>query len=297
MLNPPAAVLEFFRQQSIRPAIVWEIERRDGEQFFFTAHDVKLTVEGQEYTPLGAVEGSAARREGQLVVHDREFNGALESAQITEEDLRGEKFHDAIVTERWVDWRYPEWGVIATFVYWIGDVTFDGRVWQCSVEGVMRFLAHEVGDIYSRNCRHDLGVVNPLTGIGCPVNLATFTIAGLSPYAFGDGDRRQVIRLDPGVVAGSGTYADTHFSHGYIVVATGANAGIRGDIKRYFAETRQIELFRPLPYPMATTDTFILVAGCDKLFSTCKTKFNQAPSFGAWDLPGSDAVFAIKLSS
>ena len=54
----------------------------------------------------------------------------------------------------------------------------------------------------------------------------------------------------------------------------------------------RVELVLPLPYEIAVNDDFEIVAGCDKNFATCVSKFSNAINFrGEPHVPGSDKIF------
>jgi uncharacterized phage protein (TIGR02218 family) len=54
-----------------------------------------------------------------------------------------------------------------------------------------------------------------------------------------------------------------------------------------------IELWQAMASPIREGDGFIITAGCDKQFSTCKAKFNNALNFRGYPhMPGSDFVLS-----
>ena len=57
----------------------------------------------------------------------------------------------------------------------------------------------------------------------------------------------------------------------------------------------EIELWQPMHFEVAAGDTFIVTAGCDKLFATCAAKFANAENFrGFPHMPGND--FALSYA-
>lgn len=65
------------------------------------------------------------------------------------------------------------------------------------------------------------------------------------------------------------------------------------EVKRHRREagTAAIELWQALPEPLATGNSFVVTAGCDKRFATCKNRFNNAVNFrGFPHIPGNDFV-------
>lgn len=282
-----APVLGLSEANLKRIATCFKLERKDGTVFRLTSHDKQITLGGEVYSPMNGVDASAKRKESALRDHDMEFRGVVvSSGTITSADLRAGRYRGAKVTEQLCDWRYPFSGTWGSAIYWIGDTKFTGEVWECQIAGFARWLKHKVGSIFTRNCEVTLGDAK------CTVNLASFTTAGVTILGMVDGEKRRIIRANPAQLSGS--FADNWFQHGKVIFTSGANNGLKGDIRVYTQATREIELQLPMPFEIATTDTFSVIAGCDKRSSTCKTKFSNLVNFrGDPFLPGSDKVLRI----
>ncbi len=283
MISVPASAQGLIGARAKRLTTLWKITRTDGQILRFTAHDRAIVFEGSTFSPAGAMVASARRREGSGKDANFEARGIISSDKITSEDLRGGKYRDARVDEYLVDWRYPFAGAVSQDVYWIGDASFDGENWHAEIEGPTRWLKTSIGHVFGRNCTHVLG------DSGCGVNLAGFTTSGVTVVAMVDGERRRILRANP--VDLSGAHVDNHFRDGVVTFSSGANNGLRGEVQAYTQATRQIELQLPMPYDIAVGDTFTIVAGCDRLWSTCVTKFTNGNRFrGFRFMPTADRV-------
>jgi hypothetical protein len=81
---------------------------------------------------------------------------------------------------------------------------------------------------------------------------------------------------------------DGFYALGRLVWTVGenANAGWLSEVKKYTEADRRIELQLPTPLDIVTNltqpDRFTLIPGDDKLFSTCRDKFDNADRFGGW---------------
>jgi uncharacterized phage protein (TIGR02218 family) len=85
------------------------------------------------------------------------------------------------------------------------------------------------------------------------------------------------------------TQAAGYFSSGEVEWLTGANAGRRMEIKEF--SNKQFTLVLPMPNNIAAGDTFNAIAGCDKTFNTCFSKFSNAVNFrGEPYVPGMDKM-------
>jgi uncharacterized phage protein (TIGR02218 family) len=55
----------------------------------------------------------------------------------------------------------------------------------------------------------------------------------------------------------------------------------------------RIELWQRMAEPIAPGDTFLIAAGCDKQFSTCKAKFDNLANFRGFPyVPGNDFMLS-----
>lgn len=73
------------------------------------------------------------------------------------------------------------------------------------------------------------------------------------------------------------TQADGYFALGYVVITSGANAGLVRTVRSFSAGV--LTLLYPLPGACAAGDTFTAYPGCDKLQNTCSSKFANLPHF------------------
>ena len=81
------------------------------------------------------------------------------------------------------------------------------------------------------------------------------------------------------------------FGGGLLTFTSGANAGRAMEIKRQSGTA--IELWQAMSAPVAPGDSVTLIAGCDKQFATCKTKFANGINFRGFPyMPGNDAVLS-----
>jgi len=135
-------------------------------------------------------------------------------------------------------------------------------------------------ELYSPTCRAVLGDAR------CKVNLASFSVTG----AVSTVTSKQIF------IANSFTQAAGYFTAGEVEWLTGTNAGRRMEIKEF--SNKQFVLVLPMPSNITVGDTFKAVAGCDKAFSTCYGKFNNATNFrGEPHIPGMDKLLATAATA
>jgi uncharacterized phage protein (TIGR02218 family) len=265
-----------------RLARLFRITRTDGVVLRFTDHNGQLVYNGETFDPAGGIDGSARRYQHSLRAASMEFRGIISSAQIAEDDLRAGLYREAQIEEIEVDWRYPWRGAVTYRVWWLDATAFDEEIWTGEISGPQRFTDRQIGEVFDRTCERDLG--DDL----CGVNIASLVVAGVTVLFVEDGAKRLTVRADPGTIA---PFSDGYFAYGELLWQTGANAGLRGNVKAYRSADRRIELQAPAPRDIAAGDTFDLYPGCDKLLGTCRDRFANVENFGGWPyIPGADRV-------
>ncbi|MFO1242339.1 MAG: DUF2163 domain-containing protein [Rickettsiales bacterium] len=268
-----SALTNHLQQDVTTLATCWKLTRRDGAVMGFTDHDRDLTVSGQSYvaatgfTPT-AIEGSAG-----LAVDNLDVEGMLDSAAISEEDIHAGKYDHAEIEVFMVNYMSPSDGILPLRTGWLGEVRYTSGKFVAEVRGLTQRLQQRVGELYSPGCRADFGDSR------CKINLATFTTTGTLT-----GATSRTVLLDSARTENSGV-----FSFGRITFTSGANDGISMEIKQYTKGKMMLVL--PLPYQPQAGNAYTITQGCDKSFSTCKTRYNNAVNFrGEPHVPGLDRI-------
>jgi hypothetical protein len=117
---------------------------------------------------------------------------------------------------------------------------------------------------------------------GSPAN-DQYNVAGDGTYTF-DGTH------NPGqMVFINYLYSIGYFAYGQVTFTSGQNKGFVMDVKAFSPGV--VTLAMTLPYPLAVGDTYSIVAGCDKLFGTCRDRWNNVVHFrGEPYIPGQDVI-------
>lgn len=258
-----------------RFATCWKIERRDGQVYRLTDHNRPLTVDSETYTPIDSISASARQSKEDLENNTLEVHGAISSATIQNDDLRGGRFREAKLTEFLVDWRFPFAGKFKTSVFWISETTFTGEVWQAQLVGIVHKLRQKVGGMYGRSCRWALGDDN------CGVDLTSLTSTGTVDLVV---VTRRTFRSSLSIVQPDGYYGD-----GLLTWTSGLNDGLTGEIRGHLEANGNLALHLPMPFDIEVGDTFTVYPGCRKVQEDCKNKFNNFNNFGGFPhIPGTD---------
>lgn len=276
-IAPPAAAN--LVQRTLRFATLWAITRADATVKRFTDHNAAIVYGGATYSP-GGFDASARRADGNLGGHTVELDGLVASGGVTVEDLRAGRYDEASLVETLIDWRYPWAGAIRSRTFWIDSVSFDGQTWTAQTSGLSRYLRLPVGRNLSRSCYWNLFEQFGVSGVaGCKVDPATYTFTPVEVAVVVDA-RRQFTCASGDVTGALGL---DYFADGKVTWLTGDNAGVVSEVATHPDHATglyTLSLHIETDFDVVVGDTFTLTAGCDKLFATCKAKFNNAANFG-----------------
>ncbi len=262
----------------------WRVTRADGAVFGFTDHDRTLKFAEIDFTPVnGVVATDMVAGEG-LAVGGHEVAGALALDGLSASDLAAGLWDNARVVAWLVNWQSVDQRVVIARGN-IGEVTREDDAFHAEVRSPGHQLDQPRGRVFSRRCDADLGDERCGKVIAGSAFSASGVVAGTDWY-------RRV------TANGLGPYVDGWFTHGLLTWTSGANQGATAEIR---AHTRGAEV--TLSFWQATAarilvgDTFTIVAGCDKRFSTCVEKFSNATRFrGFPHMPGNDFVLSYPTS-
>jgi uncharacterized phage protein (TIGR02218 family) len=266
-------------QEVTTKANCWQLVRRDGEMFFFTDHDQDLEISGNTYLSAIGYQQTAITADGSLAVDNLEVTGILDSETLIADDLRSGFFDFAEIFLFTVNWADLSQGIMRLRRGTLGEIsTTPAGTFQGELRGMAQRLVAKVGDIYTPECRADLGDAK------CKVDLGPFTYD--APVVTVTDTRQFTLGgiTDPRAV-------DDFFALGALTWTSGANNERSMEIKSWTKSTSTIGLFLPMPRPVAIGDTCRLFAGCDKRHDTCRDKFNNIVNRRAEDfIPGFDAL-------
>lgn len=263
----------------------WILTRSDGVVQGFTDHDADILLDAVLCRAgTGLLASEATARLG-LSVGGSEIAGALADESLSEADLAAGRLDAAQIEVFVVDWSDPALRVqLAKGV--LGEVRRDGQAFRAEMRGLAHRLAEEKGRLFTPRCTADLGDAR------CTVDLTHATVRGL-----GTVDALESVSTVR--AAGLADFADGWFTAGRLVFTSGANDKLAVEVKTHRVDAGGvlIQLWQAMPEPIAPGDTFIVTAGCDKAFTTCRAKFGNAINFrGFPHIPGNDFVITYPVS-
>jgi len=263
----------------------WRIARRDGVIMGFTNHDRDLSFSepiGQDPVTFEASTGFLGTEiESQLGmnVDNMDVFGALDSANITEADIEAGRYDNADVEIHLVNWSDVSERVIMQRGN-LGNVKRGQVMFEAELRGISHQLQESRGRLYNYRCDALLGdsrCAKVITG-------GTYTGTGTVTTTNGTSSM---------IASGLASYTTGWFSGGKLTFTSGLNDTIAREVKFHSLSNAIVEIYmwEPFPFTIAAADTFDIVAGCDKLFATCKSKFTNEPNFrGFPHVPGNSTL-------
>jgi uncharacterized phage protein (TIGR02218 family) len=253
----------------------WGVALAGGVRLGFTEHDRDLAFGGVTYRAGSGLAASAMERVTGLGVGDQAVAGVLSDDGIDAGALEAGAYDGAVVEAWLVNWADATQRVLLGKAE-IGEVTRGAHGFEAELRSVAGRLNVPVGRSYQPVCDAVLGDAR------CGVDLEDPAFAG-EGVVVSSADGRVL------VVDGFGGFDDGWFAGGVMVFLSGANEGLRFEVRGFAGGV--VELWRAPPHAVETDDAVRMTAGCDKRFETCRTRFANGENFrGHPHMPGNDWV-------
>ncbi|MDD3287433.1 MAG: DUF2163 domain-containing protein [Alphaproteobacteria bacterium] len=248
-----------------------KITRADGVVKAFTTFDRDLTVDGVVYVADGSLSTEQLPSSSALKSKDFTVVGIIDSECISEADLKNGAYDHALIDVYVCNWADVSQGSLLLRHGWMGEILYMEGKYVAQLRGLCDNLKRRVGDVFTPECRFDLGDGK------CSVDVEAMAVSGYvtsvtDNAVFEDYNCAQV---------------DAYFDYGKIVWSSGANQGLSMEVKSWSGDYKQFTLWLPMPNAVEINDAYKVYPGCDKRFSVCCSKFNNAANFGGFPhLPG-----------
>jgi uncharacterized phage protein (TIGR02218 family) len=251
-------------------AFCWRIERPDGAGLALTSHDQDLVVGGIRFRAAPGILPSAIIRGSGLDPQSGDIAGALTSPALAEEDLVAGRWDGSRVRVFGVDWTDPDREQLGLGDGELGELSYDGTAFSAELRGPAERLRQPVCPETSAQCRAEFGSPE------CRVDLAGRIV------------RTSATGIN-GVEVSVDAELDDRFVFGRLRWLSGPLAGLDGMI---LSAAGGVVRLREPPGDAGQLPVRVeLREGCDKLFATCTTRFDNAANFrGEPHLPGNDLL-------
>ncbi|MDU4960048.1 MAG: DUF2163 domain-containing protein [Sporomusaceae bacterium] len=248
----------------------WKLTLKDGTVLGFTNHDEDIVLNGITYEAAAGFVPTAVATSNDMAVDNLEVEGYLDSDRINEKDIASGRFDFAKVEIFLCNWMKTKDPLFIIRKGTIGQVRNSRYGFQAEVRGLLEAYQQSAGTVYQKSCRAKLGDSR------CKIELSRLPVAGQVTQANSDGTFSTNL-----------TNLTGYFDYGVLTFTAGANAGGQYEVKIFDAGL--FTLFLPTTYPIAASDAFTVLPGCDGNFSTCRAKFNNGLNFrGEPHIPGND---------
>lgn len=238
------------------------IKRLDGMVLGFTDCDQSIHFEGVVYSPKAGFSPSAVYSGDNFTVDELEIESVLDHDAVSREDLIAGLYDHAEILIFLVNYTDVSMGKLVLRSGWIGEVVCKGGLFIAEIRGMKQRLSSTVGKLYSSSCRANFGDHQ------CNVDLEPFTFFGQVTSSQSRSVFYDNTRLEEGAF----------FDNGIVTFISGLNINISMEVKQYGGEG-EINLFFPMPYDIQNGDQYKIIAGCNKSFKACSSRFNNAINF------------------
>lgn len=257
----------------------WRIARADGVALGFTDHDRALVFDGTAFEPESGFAASEIRAGSDLAVDAQDASGVLSSDRITESDILDGRWDNAAV-ELWrVNWADTSQRVLLRRGA-VGQIRRGRMAFVAEVRSLAHVLGQTVGRTFQAGCDAELGDAR------CGIDLENAVYKGTGVVT-------NVLRDRAFMASGLAGFEAGWFAFGTLTWTSGANAGRVTEVLAHglVGSSATLTLLEAPVRAIATDDSFIARAGCDKRIATCTGKFANTPNFrGFPHIPGQDAV-------
>jgi len=164
----------------------------------------------------------------------------------------------------------PGLGFLQIFEGQIGDQSHDRNNISLNVRNRWQSLSREWPHYrYQDTCIWRFG------GAGCGFDISTVTLTFTEGDLITGSSDRIALRFQNMTLIGS--FDNDWFALGKLSFSSGKNAGVIRTIRSHSGDL--IQLSRPLPFPVHSTDVFSMAPGCRKrLVADCASKYNNVQS-------------------
>ncbi|MDR1425790.1 MAG: DUF2163 domain-containing protein [Rickettsiales bacterium] len=208
---------------------------------------------------------------------DSNLVAILDNVGVDREDIIAGKFDGAAIEVFMTVREHPEYGKIVIISGFVGSIKIYGEKIYFNIVGVMGVLEKTIGNIYSPLCR--VGFCSKK----CSLDLQSYTFTGTISSLVSETE----FHTDSGTIS---TKVEDYFKYGLVRFIDGPSAGSSMEVKQSYGGN--IVLAMSVAKGMEVGNQFTVVAGCDKKFSSCIERFQNAINFrGEPNLPRTTKVY------
>lgn len=270
---------EIINQEVLNLVRCWKITLENGNTLCFTTSNEDFVYQNEKYNSIPAYEISNLNANVDINDDSAEISNLIVNDLIKDSDILSGLYNNAKVEIFIIDKDNLDAGKVSLLNGNITDIEYKDNVFIAKVSGLKTQLNKTIGDVYSPLCR--CGFCSDK----CKLNKNNFTFSGIVSSVINN------VNFETNTTTIT-QKSSGYFDYGIIEFTSGKNIGQKTEVKQF--QYNSIILASELPYKIEVGDNFNITAGCDKQFSTCCNKFNNAINFrGEPHLPGTDILLKI----
>lgn len=271
-----------------------------------TSNTRDMTLPGHPGITFKSAAGMMPSNAQQSINEDTtlEMTGIYSDDLFKRTDVLGGKWENARIEIFNACWDNTNLGELLIFTGFLGEVKDFQTFFTAEGRGLSSKLSQDVGWVTQRTCR-----VKKFRDSQCGHTASTVTVGGnnyqivqtdlplKSPYNAG----KYAVFLDASYLDKGDAISQNLFANGSLKCTTGANAGITREITANGVSTSvltavPVNLKRPFPFDIASTDKFTLTFGCNRTVEDCQKYSNIINFRGEPFVPGLTQMMKIPRS-
>ena len=151
-------------------ATLWTITRQDGTVFCLTDHDRPITIDGLTFLSSFGFQRTAIATSSDLSVNNLDLVGVFDNVILKESDLTAGLFDFADVRIQVCNWADATMGTVKLLRGTLGSVaTRPSGMFQAELRGMAQRLQQKIVEVFTPDCRADLGDIRCKIPIEPPV--------------------------------------------------------------------------------------------------------------------------------
>ena len=243
-------------------SICLKLSLSNGEVVSITDHDHDLIVDGLTYTASRSFSYTNIESHSSLNVDNLQIDSVLNSDYINKDDILAGKYDGAEVEIFQVDYNNQNHDKSILKFGFISEIKILDNRFIANIVAISQNAKRQIADTFSPFCRAKF--CDHL----CKLKIDDFSYHGYIS---------EVLIKRKKFLDKSLKQEKDYYKHGVITFLSGANKPYPIEIKESVGS--EIELFFLAPYEIKCGDKYTIIAGCDKLFSTCNRKFKNGINF------------------
>ena len=241
--------------------ICWHIQLLNGDQLRFSNYDSDIIIKGQTYIADTTLTYKSIEKNAELSKENNEIYGIINDNYFKQKDIINGKLTNAYIEIFLINTVNLDSNKLIINQGYINNIKITNNKFVANIFSIQNKLNKKITHSFSQRCRAQF------CDKKCTLQEDNYTFHGkitkiISHNIFYDSNRNE---------------ENFYFNFGKITFLSGTNSGLCFQIKNF--TDNEIELILPYMNKLEIGDQYSIITGCDKYFSSCTTKFNNALNF------------------